>query len=64
MVIVKKEIVNHIDTTNVVVYPYEKALTQAVLLPVPKTNITEISIEEFSNFGTSRGTGMLGSSGK
>lgn len=49
---------------QVVFYPYEKALTQAVLLPVPKTIVKEISNEEFSKYGTNRGTGMLGSSGK
>lgn len=50
--------------SQVVFYPYEKALTQAVLLPVPKTLIKEISNEEFAKYGTDRGAGMLGSSGK
>lgn len=47
-----------------IAYPYEKALTQAVLLPVPRTIVKEISNEEFSKYGTNRGAGMLGSSGK
>jgi dUTP pyrophosphatase len=64
IVIIKKEFEDFIDVGDAIVYPYEKALTQAVLLPVPKTIVTEISLEEFSNFGTSRGAGMLGSSGK
>lgn len=62
MVIIKKGVVYN-DTT-VIQYPYEKALTQAVLLPVPQTTIREISKEEFSMYGTNRGAGMLGSSGK
>ena len=45
MVIIKKGVIYKDDT--VLQYPYEKALTQAVLLPVPETNITEISIENF-----------------
>ena len=48
----------------IIYYPYEKALTQAVLLPVPTTMVYEISNEEFSKYGTDRGIGMLGSSGK
>jgi dUTP pyrophosphatase len=48
----------------VIYYTYEKALTQAVLLPVPFTEIRELSNEEYSKFGTNRGAGMLGSSGK
>lgn len=47
-----------------ITYPYEKALTQAVLLPVPTAKIYEISNEEFAKYGTARGAGMLGSSGK
>lgn len=47
-----------------IAYPYEKALTQAVLLPVPRTLVKEISNEEFAKCGTDRGAGMLGSSGK
>ena len=47
-----------------VVYPYSKAICQALLLPVPKTGIRVISLEELQNIPSDRGTGMLGSSNK
>lgn len=46
------------------VYPYEKAIAQAVLVPVPITEIQEISYEELKKIESERGQGMLGSSGK
>jgi len=45
-------------------YPYTKAIAQAVLLPVPKTNIEEVSYEELLEIESERGLGMLGSSNK
>lgn len=47
-----------------VVYPYEKGIAQALLAPVPKVNINEISYDELQEFKSERGTGALGSSGK
>jgi len=47
-----------------IVYPYSKAICQAVLLPVPKTEVEEISYDELLKIESNRGTGMLGSSGK
>ena len=47
-----------------IVYPYEKAIAQAILVPVPSTNVEEISYEELKNIKSERGLGMLGSSGK
>jgi len=46
------------------VYPYEKAIAQALLLPVPYTNIVECTLEEIMEVPSERGTGALGSSGK
>ena len=45
-------------------YPQSKAIAQALLIPVPKLNIEEISYEKLLNIKSDRGTGMLGSSGK
>lgn len=45
-------------------YPYEKAICQAVLLPVPKVDIKEIDYETLKEFKSERGLGALGSSGK
>ena len=47
-----------------IVYPYEKGIAQALLVPVPKVNINEISYDELQEFKSERGTGALGSSGK
>lgn len=45
-------------------YPYSKAVTQALLLPVPKVSVVELSAEELQVIPSKRGMGALGSSGK
>lgn len=47
-----------------IVYPYEKAICQCMMVEVPKLTIDEISYEELLKFESERGTGALGSSGK
>ena len=49
---------------NSMIYPYSKAIAQALVVPVPKTNVEEISYEELQNINSERGLGALGSSGK
>jgi dUTP pyrophosphatase len=46
------------------IYPYSKAICQAVLLPVPKVEVKEITYEELKNFKSERGLGALGSTNK
>ena len=46
------------------VYYITKAVCQAVLLPVPETEITEIPYDELMEMKSLRMTGSLGSSGK
>ena len=46
------------------VYPYSKAIAQALVIPVPKTEVEEISYEELKNISSERGMGALGSSNK
>ena len=46
------------------VYPYSKAIAQALVIPVPKTIVEEVSYEELQNIKSERGLGALGSSGK
>ena len=46
------------------VYPYTKAIAQALVIPVPNVNKKEISYEELQKIPSSRGLGSLGSSGK
>ena len=47
-----------------VLYPTGKAICQAMLLPVPRTEIEEISPEALAAMGSERGEGRLGSSNK
>lgn len=47
-----------------IVYSYEKAIAQALLIPVPKSKIIEVTAEEIQNIPSERGDGKLGSSGK
>lgn len=46
------------------VYPYSKAIVQAWVAPVLKTNKEEISYEDLKEIPSERGLGALGSSGK
>lgn len=49
---------------KIIYYSYEKAICQALLLPVPKVGIIEIAYDHLINIESDRGTGMMGSSGK
>lgn len=46
------------------VYDCTKAIAQALIVPVPKLNIDEITYEELKAIESNRGDGMLGSSNK
>ena len=47
-----------------ILYPTNKAIAQAMLLPVPKTEVEEISPEALAAMRSERGAGSLGSSKK
>ena len=47
-----------------VVYPYKKAICQAIIVPVPDVHVVEASKEEVLSVSSDRGSGCLGSSGK
>lgn len=49
---------------DVIVYPYTKAIAQALVVPVPKTKVEEVSYDELKNIASERGMGALGSSNK
>lgn len=49
---------------DVIIYPYEKAICQAVVHKVPKLKRKDISVEELMQISSERGTGKTGSSGK
>lgn len=46
------------------IYPYEKAICQALVIPVPLTEVEEISFDDLQAIKSERGSGALGSSGK
>lgn len=46
------------------VYPYSKAIAQALVVPVPKTEVEELSYDELKGIKSERGMGALGSSNK
>lgn len=49
---------------DILVYPYEKAIAQGVLLVMPDVPSREISLDELKGIGSERGASMLGSSNK
>ena len=50
--------------SDIIYYPYTKAICQAVMQYVPKLTVREVALEEIDALTTERGTGALGSSGK
>lgn len=50
--------------SSTIVYPYTKAIGQAIMIPVPKFDVKEISVEDIMNIKSERGEGMIGSSGR
>ena len=47
-----------------IVYPYSKGIAQFVMLPVPKFEEVEVTLENLQNIKSERGAGKLGSSDK
>ncbi len=64
IVIVKSSFEGEIPHKNAIIYPYEKAIAQCIMVVVPKLAINEISYEDLLEMKSERGTGSLGSSGK
>ena len=47
-----------------ILYPYSKAIAQALVVPVPKAEVEEVSYENLKEIKSERGMGALGSSNK
>jgi dUTP pyrophosphatase len=60
----EQELICQIDLRNTIIYPYSKAICQAIVVEVPITTVEEISYDELKSIPSDRGQGMLGSSGK
>ena len=65
--IAKNEVVDtwsDYEKEQILIYPYEKAICQGVLLVMPSLESEEISYEALQQMESQRGSGRLGSSGK
>lgn len=62
--LLNQSVLNLIDSLGLIVYPYKKAICQALLLPAPKTSVKEITYEELKAIPSERGMGSRGSSNK
>ena len=58
------DVFGSIPTKKIIRYPYEKAICQALIIPVPTVDVEEYTYEELLAIASSRGMGALGSSGK
>ena len=52
------------ESGKLLVYFTSRAIAQAVLLPVPETEVVELPYDELMKLASARGSGRLGSSGK
>ena len=50
-----------IPINNCIIQSYESAICQALLIPVPKTEIIEVTVDELNKFESKRGINCLGS---
>lgn len=64
LVIMKEDCLERDNFKESIIYPYEKAISQCIMVRVPQLSITEIAYEDLLKFESERGTGSLGSSGK
>lgn len=54
----------YINLDEMIIYPYSKAIAQLIVHEVHDMNVVEIPYDELKEIPSSRGDGMLGSSGK
>ena len=52
------------DQISNTIWPNSRAIAQALLLPVPKTKVLELSLEDLQKIDSKRGASALGASGK
>lgn len=60
----EKQIEELFPFTKKIIYPYSKGIAQFVMLPVPKFEEVEVTLEDLQNIKSERGGGKLGSSDK
>lgn len=59
----KEEVLKHYGE-DVIIYPYIKAISQAVIVAVPLIEVVEVTHNDILENKSARGTGKVGSSGK
>ena len=59
-----KDVSEQVRGYSYIVYPYEKAIAQALVVPVPKVEVHEVPYDYLKAIESQRGTGALGSSNK
>ena len=66
LLIIKKEELekSELSDADFIIYPYEKAICQGAIIPVPEIQVEELKYEDLLKIPSVRGTGMLGSSNK
>ena len=64
VVIAKADVVDQFDDTEYIVYPYEKAICQGVLVMMPQLESEEIDLDDLQAMKSERMAGKLGSSHK
>ena len=64
IIIVKSSYESELPNKNAIIYPYEKAISQCIMVVVPKLSIDEIKYEDLLKIKSERGIGSMGSSGK
>lgn len=64
LAIVKEGVAFENEDNSYMIYPYEKAISQCIMVEVPQLKTVELSYEDLLQFTSERGTGSLGSSGK
>lgn len=62
-VYIVKETAGVVIEDGAIVYPYEKAIAQAIIQEAFHADVVEVSYDDLLNIESERGTGMLGSSG-
>ncbi len=64
IIISKKDTSEELNPELSLIWPYKKAIAQGLLLPVPKTKVLELSLEQLQKISSKRGGGALGSTQK
>ncbi len=63
-IIITNKVEKTTNTDDAILYPYAKAIAQAIVVFNPDPRVEEITVEELQAAATERGAGKLGSSGK